>query len=822
MRVHNLRRNILITAILSLLVFFIPAFPVSENESVSNIFKLSDACTFDELGEVNDRSHDILGVYRLLRDGNLYIAIDLLELDEGDTGPDIRIRFVLPGGQDNGGLSKLNSFSITLHTCEELNHFLDRIVFKVPSDELRAHGLEPVEALRHIFEVDTLKGDVIIDRALCGCESYRPLKLGFILHGNQPLMNYDLFRHRYDYNDAGLKVVLDIIQELRVPIELHLSGPLLLNLAWFYPEELERLKVLYQEGLVQLEGGTWAEHIMPYFPQEVNVSSVKLYNHVSTRLGLKLNGTCWVPERVADESTLKALHVAGCETAFLDFPPQESECPIKQPVKFRGLVLGFIDHPLQYRMFETTGEGIADDLKVYLYKAFRRLQNESSCCPLVIGMNDMEFAAGLPFGTLEPNAQIPDKFRRTLLWLKGQPWIELTFPSRALRSCEVRNYDGEFKLQSYLEVEQGEGIIWRWMYGGSDVEPYYSWHPYLRGSWTDNPTRLKYRIGDFLGKHIGIGFRLMRALFDEPISSWQLTTDELDSNLLNLAKLMFLTDIYETAWHEWHEDPYIGRKPISYWERAWMSDIRQANIMLELSKLIPEEVGAYALDMDMDGQEEGLLVGRELIAVIEPVGGRVKFLCTRDGVIISGGYLNSPTSDGEALYNPYLERYGAEHARHRGGIFLDLESPDTLYSLKAKGNRIVLYSTELELMKEYYLDGNSLSLKVLRVPYHRTERPELSEDYEFELSLAPDYLKLINSPEPRSEIGVFNRTEGSMKRNPVSIISTDKLVLKFWCEGCEPLKSVEWWYYPYQVTFRYRLKGIYRSPKNMRLEVIER
>ena len=852
----NAMRKLFYLALISLILYLLSdasSLAVDERSKTFKTFKtfgedfsISDVSCLDQVEDIRSypwgylyysypSSFDLLLTYLKVSGREVLLKIEFLDLKEEDI-PRIQLEFAF---NDKGKV-------VRIFTDEgKLLRLPDRKpVGAIYFDTLNDYALAKLDLRRaglsgdlKLFKVTSYSNGFSVDISPCTYPKLKPLRIAIVLHGNQPLINAGLFWERFwdEEERAGLLRTLLDIEDLRVPVELHLSGVLLENIKWHSPGDLIKLRELVREKLITLERGTWSEHLMPLLPSYLNVYSLKLNDLILSLSGLSSDGkgweVCWTPERVIDGRTLEDLKRAGCKATLIDYPQLwVRDVPKYTPFRVNDVLLFPIDHLFQYDMFSTSDGGATPRLRLHLYRQFLRSQREDI---LLIAMNDWEFAGGMPFGTLKPKADIPNRFRELLSWLKMKPWLSFTTPTQYLRESydKTASYyvnPTELKLQSYIEAEQGSDTILSWMYGDDYMESYSDYRPNYRGSWLRNDIVLQEPLGDFLGKRSGMIQDILTSLEEECGKPEIALRNSLRDTLCQLSWLYLLNSSYETAWHDWSVDPATQRKNISWWQKFWASDLRNSALGVNLLRLLRTKDGTWAglYDLDMDGFKEGVIRGEKLIAVLEPVGGYLKLLITADGKLITGGYLNSPVSDGEAIYNPALKGYGNFHVRHRAVFGIALMSLDkeksismvspsaiSIYQLEVIGdNAIQLFDPLSELLKVYRLEGDTLTLKVMKLTIsYRGELSILgveSDPIGLELALSPSYIRLLRYPQ-----FIKISTPNSQKL----LLRSLDLNLTLKAKGCSlrgPFKD-----FPYQVRAICQFQNIYLKPAIVKLKV---
>ena len=99
----------------------------------------------------------------------------------------------------------------------------------------------------------------------------------FVHHANQFLLTHgypdregvdDLVGSRS--SETGYLKVLELHRSYRIPLNLHVSGTLLEAILWYRPDFVEAVRMLVQEGLVELVGSAYGQNVMRFFGEEYN------------------------------------------------------------------------------------------------------------------------------------------------------------------------------------------------------------------------------------------------------------------------------------------------------------------------------------------------------------------------------------------------------------------------------------------------------------------------------------------------------------------------------------------------------------------------
>jgi hypothetical protein len=113
-------------------------------------------------------------------------------------------------------------------------------------------------------------------------------------------------------------------------------------------------------------------------------------------------------------------------------------------------------------------------------------------------------------------------------------------------------------------------------------------------------------------------------------TQWAFTLSKILSvpanNLSEMAWYILMTNLHETGWHDEGE--------ISGWEHHYSNHIRSANAHAEAARwvggLYIDPTGAYTSDFDDDGVDELVMYNDRLLAVFDPIGGKLQWLFCKD------------------------------------------------------------------------------------------------------------------------------------------------------------------------------------------------
>ncbi|HPB30559.1 MAG TPA: hypothetical protein PLB62_03800 [Candidatus Sumerlaeota bacterium] len=295
-----------------------------------------------------------------------------------------------------------------------------------------------------------------------------------IAHGNQSVnRSDDIRKHIYDpdtTNKTGFIRALETHEMFRVPLNVHMSGSLIIAAAWAAaptgasdpsdgPAFLQRVKHLLDPAKnsapSSLVGGVLSEHIMPYFEGDANRVSIELFDEISDHyFGLRAGDmrVMHTPERVirsqpTDLSPLTGLTFADIEASpytatVLDevthyhwwFDAAETrwsgvggsyDAPAHHKIhKINGVYCFLINDREDQEKFNTHDGGLSMDCRYTLLE--KAMQSDQAQMTLVF--DDWEALAGKSFdsgtGTSKENDN-QKRYNNTIRWIANHPWVEV-------------------------------------------------------------------------------------------------------------------------------------------------------------------------------------------------------------------------------------------------------------------------------------------------------------------------------------------------------------------------------------------------------------
>ncbi len=480
-------------------------------------------------------------------------------------------------------------------------------------------------------------------------------KYAAIAHANQSLSaRGNTQNHIYTDFSATLKPgfarLMDSAEFLKVPVNLHISGTLLMSFLWATqdpadptfptrdgPTFLGRVKRFATpgQGPGSLIGGVLAEHIMPYFEGEVNRKSIQQNNELVQELfGLGAGDmmVMHVPERVFHSNTnsprvhpdgpirgkpFEDILAGGFQATYLDevthlhwwFYPNETnnagwndsdwgrwaggqgndeEAYHHKVHKINGVHTFMINDREDQEKFGNDDGGMMHRTRHSLLQ--KALHPDYAQLTLVF--DDWEAFAGNSFASATPNNNA-DQWDRTIRWAANHPWIEIVNLRDALGWALA---DTNWVVDhGYVHDKSIQTYEWLKRAAEHDYDHWYYGFTNASGVMEES----------FFGRRPPVapgntpaGMKIYGDLNTPGTlirDSWDRIGQIASTNLRKLAEWTYSAMIYETAWHD--ENPPADFPPPDKPWLAWADAYPSRNYQTTFNR---PEANAYEDGLPMD------------------------------------------------------------------------------------------------------------------------------------------------------------------------------------------------------------------------------
>ncbi|MDQ6622171.1 MAG: hypothetical protein M3Y86_01625, partial [Verrucomicrobiota bacterium] len=495
------------------------------------------------------------------------------------------------------------------------------------------------------------------------------VKVISLVHGNQAIQPGSVTQNLINNGQgAGYYRALDVHEAFDVPLALHVTPTLASAIEWARvapgsaktyrdgPAFNARLAGLIGDGLIDLLGTTFSDHILPFFPTAFNSDNVALASDFLTTIYGHAPSTnvFWTPERVSDSGVLQKVSELGFGYTFVD--------QMRHAFKWfgRSSALGddgyrinqingtnafVINDGVSAQLFQNDDNGLPSLLRQLLNRKARDAQQDQ----VLVLVNQWE-----DFGT-KANA---DAYDKNIAWIANHPWIQLVTPDQIV-SGDVAYQSNGAPTTAWGNVPRGTGLslpnVSKDFLDHATEENYANWY---NGSALEESLRDKiFNIRTGMAMPAIYGSLGNNGVVD---ATWQ-TVQQISPNatnlgLLALARATLHASEFETAFHsqanndlsKFSTGAYIYPdsvfQPLAAFAKVAQAQTRFAAIYGRVNTwAAAASAGNYTgsavaeqADVDLDGEKEYLLYNDRVFALFERIGGRMTAAWLRD---IDSGYV---------------------------------------------------------------------------------------------------------------------------------------------------------------------------------------
>jgi len=485
-------------------------------------------------------------------------------------------------------------------------------------------------------------------------------KVLLLAHANQALQPASLIHGLIKSsaaNGPGYSRWLKVHEDNSVPVSVHFTATLASALQWASstdatkdgPAFNQRIKTAVAQGWLDLLGTTYADHVLKYFPQEMNRQNVMAARDLLD--GIYGSGSAqssrsvfWPCERVLDNASLEQIRQIGFPYTFADQG--------RHLLKWFGRTSALGDSG--YRINEVNGIRIipihdsASDYLAQTYDsgtaiAIRQLLSRRAQS----GVEDQVVTLWRDLGDMG-NETILAPYETNVRWLVNRPWVNLvTATDIAAGRVPYKGTDGQ-SYTTWGAANQGLNktlaLTAKDWVDHANQESYDNWY---NGS--------SYEEGLKNKRFLLRGSTLLPQPFGQPgvantVSDqvWTSLSGMATSQpLFPLAQATLGASLFQTGFHntsnndlsKFSTGDYINPDTTSGQTLADFAKFSQAQtreagiygrVQQWASSATSSTLGSLAEDIDLDGENEYLLYNSRLFAVFERSGGRMTAAWMRD------------------------------------------------------------------------------------------------------------------------------------------------------------------------------------------------
>lgn len=429
--------------------------------------------------------------------------------------------------------------------------------------------------------------------------------------------------------DDGADELLAAHDYYNLPLNWHQGGLLISAAEWHDPTFNDWLAAGVSAGRYEMITSALGQQMMPFIRDEINGKSVDTENDMISRLCGYTPRVAWVPERVWAENPDNDGNGTTASANVIDY--------IGDDFTDNGVWAVILDDYIHCGYLNNA----FNDHHIYTYNAFKILPIDNDFVgqvnwnagdawntilggtsdEIIIYGNDAEIAAEVMQGSGNESA------------LNNYIWI--------LQQCSNNSATvGVWKLTAVLQdagfttqpltLQNGTyGLLGGFEgYGYANNSWYGNWAGYTGSSNLDGHSP-KWNYG----------------------TQWTNTLTKIlgapDNNLREMAWYVLMTNLHETGWHDSGE--------ISGWQHHYSNHIRMGNAHAEAARwaggLYTNATGAYTSDFDEDSATELVMYNDRILAVFDPIGGKLQWLFCKDSgynySVVSNDNAYWPDTDGD-------------------------------------------------------------------------------------------------------------------------------------------------------------------------------
>jgi hypothetical protein len=458
-------------------------------------------------------------------------------------------------------------------------------------------------------------------------------------------------------NGPGYSRWLKVHEDNSVPVSVHFTATLASALQWASstdatkdgPDFNNRIKVGVAQGWLDLLGTTYADHVLKYFPQEMNRQNVMAARDLLD--GIYGSGSAqssrsvfWPCERVLDNASLEQIRQIGFPYTFADQG--------RHLLKWFGRTSALGDSG--YRINEVNGMRIIpihDSASDYLSQtsdsgtaiAIRQLLSRRARS----GVEDQVVTLWRDLGDMS-NETILAPYETNVRWLVNRPWVKLvTATDIAAGRVPYKGTDGQ-SYTTWGPVDQGTDKLLTtaakdWI-DHANQESYDNW--YNGSSYEEGLKNKRFPLR---------GSTLVPQPFGQPGVA-NTVSDQVWTSLFGIATSQPLSplaqaalgaSLFQTAFHTtsnndlskfstgdyMNPDTTTGQA-LADFAKFSQAQTREAGIYGRVQQWSSSATSSTLVssdeDIDLDGENEYLLYNSRLFAVFEKSGGRMTAAWMRD------------------------------------------------------------------------------------------------------------------------------------------------------------------------------------------------
>ena len=558
-----------------------------------------DLLGFDPVGD--SKNLDITSVFQ--RDDIFRLQFMDLSIKQNNEKIWILLNEESSENNENLDLPFINPFSSAERSLE-ISEFSSDIIQYIPAPESNRieFQIPSILAINGLAVIIAADSEIIDSYVWNGTTRGDIGNAAFVHHGNQGFTYSAVFYGEEPMENTGFDEILELHQSTGIPGNFHLSGTLMGAAEWHNPEFNDWMNAGVMEGWAAMLTSAYGQHIMPFMYDDMNNWSVAIETDMVEFLYGYVPKVAWIPERVwlspgiyPDAGVVDWLgdnfEQHGVNAVLLDDWPHlngYSSTKIHWMNNSNGITLRVIpiNGSFTGNVHYNPGEAIN--------------QIQSGQYEILVYGTDWEVVAEM---NEHNGGDFLENYTTVIDWCaQNYPGVDVWKLDNALGNADFNGGDVDITNGNYQLIGGVDG------YGGGNNGWYTDWANTASLSDFHFPDQWTYGY---------IWQNAYNNLMSSP-----------NTSLSQLGWYTMMTNLHETAWHE-----YVGG-PLSGWEHHYSAHIKNANVYAEVSRWANGEYttinSAYFLDIDQDGGDELIMHNDKVFAVLEGAGGRVAWLFYAD------------------------------------------------------------------------------------------------------------------------------------------------------------------------------------------------
>ncbi|MBX7211499.1 MAG: hypothetical protein K1X78_24550 [Verrucomicrobiaceae bacterium] len=530
--------------------------------------------------------------------------------------------------------------------------------------DIRDTILDDVQASSYWRDQSSLTGDKAVLKSWFSATStnndkWKRAKVVSLIHEARPLLPGSEVQALLNNGaGGGWYRPLDVHEAFGVPLAMHITPTLASAIQWAKvdpavnkpwrdgPSLNSRIGTLATNGIVQFTGTTFADHILPYFPQSYTQASISDASQFMSDVygSAPSSAVLYPPERVLDTTAMNVIQGCGFTATFADqsrhiekwFGRASSLGSDGYRInRVNGTKLVVINDSTSAFRFDNNDGGLGLPLRQMLNRRARSSQQDQV---VVLHCDWSDFTT---------KAQA-DAYDLNIAWMASHPWVQLVTPQQILAGAVDSNRDGVG--DTWPVVERGTTTlanVSKDFLHHATQENYDNWFFGQPGLEESLSAKL-FNIRPATPMSLPWGQVGVSGVSN---TAWSSASALSPTNPLRLlARNTFHASAWLTAFHNQTSNdltrfstgayvyPDTTNQSLAGFSKAAQSQARWAYVYQRVTTwanaatagTYDSTSGTESADVDLDGEAECMILNKRVFALFERIGGRMTAAWVRD------------------------------------------------------------------------------------------------------------------------------------------------------------------------------------------------